>query len=323
LSFIRRYLPDLLSIYLVLVLGFHFIVLKDAVDNFAPITFNALRFMIGAVIMGVLVVRLRGTGRLHMDKRDLLLLFPATLFGLAGFQVLIVLALELTTSTNVSLVVATMPLWAAVISVVIGQILPRPGLFVGLVTVLFGVALVVLSSSEGTFRLQGPDVVGSGLALLGSFLLGSFTVLTSGIVERYGGVTNAIYRHLFTTFGLVVVAMPDLVTLTPDDLPLELAPNFLYSGLLASLSGFFISNYAIEKIGPTRFTNYTNFQPAVTAVAGILLLGEPLTWPLVIGGTLTIGGVMTVRHFTTDRLPAATPPATADPVRPQPAPARC
>lgn len=299
MSYIRQHLADFLSIYVVTVFGIHFIVLKDAVSEFAPITFNAIRFMIGAVVMGAIAFRMRG--RLYMAPRDRRYLFVATMIGLVGYQVLVVLALELTTSTNVSLMASTMPSWAALISVLSGRILPRTGLFFGLFTVLLGVAIVVLNNTDDGFSLQGPDIVGSGLALLGAFILGSFMVLTTGLIERYGGLTNAIYRHLFTAFGLGVLAMPDMVTLTLDDLPLELVPNFLFSGIVASLSGFFISNYAISKIGPTRFANYSNFQPVVTATAGILLLGEPLTVGLVVGGVLTLSGIMIVRRFTIDR----------------------
>lgn len=308
-TMIRLKLADLLSLYLIVILGFHFIVVKDAVENFTPITYNALRFALGAVVMALLWWWGKRQGKLAMSGPDLRFLFFASMLGLVGYQIMFVVALSLTTSTNTALMVATMPTWTAVISLAIGQIIPRRGLFLGLALVLSGVSVVVIGTSEKGLAFSGQDALGSLIGLIAAFTLGAFVVSTKHIIDRYGGYSNAIYRHLFTTFGLLVVATPDMLTLSIESIPLDIVPNILYSAFLASLSGFFVANYAIQKLGAAGFANYNNFIPLVTAMAGIIVLGEALTLPLILGGGLTLVGVALVRHYTVEQQMSKTPDA--------------
>lgn len=289
---LQNYLADILMIYLVLVLGMHFIVVKDAIANFDPITFNAIRFAMGALIVSVIAWRNRKA--LRMERNDLIFLGIATLIGLAGYQAMFVTSLDYTTSTNTALMVATMPTWTAIISVQTGKIFPTRGFSLGLIITLGGVVVVILSSG-GAVGLSRNDMIGSLIALFAALVMALFVVTTSHIIDKYGGFTNSIYRHLFTTFGLMMFALPDLVTLTPADFPVNILPNLFYSAFVAGISGYFISNYAIKKLGPTRFSTYNNFMPLVTAVAGILILKEPFTVGLVAGGGLTLVGVALVR----------------------------
>lgn len=300
---LQNYLADLLMIYLVVVLGVHFIIVKDAIENFAPITFNAIRFSMGAVIVGFIAWRYRSS--IQMERNDLIFLGIATVIGLAGYQALFVTSLNFTTSTNTSLMVATMPTWTAIISVQIGRIFPSRGFSLGLFLTLGGVVAVILSSG-GEVGMTRKDVIGSSIALFAAFLMAGFVVATSHIIDKYGGFTNSVYRHLFTTVGLLVLAMPDLVTLQPSDFPVDILPNMFYSAFIAGISGYFISNYAIKKLGPTRFATYNNFMPLVTAIAGILILKEPFSVGLVLGGAMTIVGVAIVRA--TIHLKPALPP---------------
>ena len=298
MSYLQRYSADLLTMLLVLILGFHFIVVKDAIQHFTPITYNAIRFLIGAFVM--LAVGWRIRHQLRFERRDLIYLFVAAMLGLVGYQVLFITSLSLTTSTNTSLMVMTMPTWTAIISMLTGRIVVRKGLFVGLLMVTFGVALVVLSGSSSGVGVSRNDVLGSAIGLGAAALLGGFVVLTSDLITKYGALPNSVFRHLFTTIGLTTIAAPDMLSLSVADFPIELLPHFLYSGLLASLAGFTISNYAIKKLGPARFTSYNNFIPVVTAIAGVVVLGDTLTTGLVLGGAMTISGVAMVRRFTTD-----------------------
>lgn len=289
---LQKYLADVLMLYLIVVLGIHFIIMKDAIREFSPITFNAVRFTLGAVVVGWLGWHNRQTMR--MTWHDLRFLGIATLIGLVGYQVLFVTSLQFTTSTNTSLMVATMPTWTAILSVWAGQIFPTRGFSLGLLLTLGGVTTVILSSG-GNLAFSQQDVLGSLIALLGALLMAGFVVSTSHIINKYGGFSNAIYRHLFTTFGLLMLALPDLITLKPVDFPISILPNLFYSAFVAGLSGYFISNYAIKQLGAARFATYNNFMPLVTAIAGILILHEPFSLLLLLGGGMTLVGVAIVR----------------------------
>lgn len=304
----NRYSADLAMGLLTLIWGFNFIVVKDAIRLLDPITFNAIRFFVGAVTMIPLVVHYR-----HLFKftwRDTATLAVMTLFGSVIYQVLFVNSLKFTTSTNTALLVATMPTWTAAVSVGLGIVTLRRNLVLGLLVTFVGVALVILSRAEDGLSISHGDMVGGVMALVAAFFLGAFWVLSKPFIDRYGGLSNAIFKHWLTTFGLMVLALPDLVRLRPASFPMEVLPNIIFSGILASVGGYLITNYAIGKIGAVRTATYNNFSPLIAAVAGILVFGYPVPPMLVIGAVLVFAGIILVRRNTqTRRAPVMTPAA--------------
>jgi drug/metabolite transporter (DMT)-like permease len=293
-SYFATYSADFGMAWVTVVWGFHYIVIKDAVQYFNPITFNALRFALALPVFFFIAARNRHVFR--FERRDLLMLIGMTLIGLVGYQVLFVTAVQYTTSTNAALLIATMPLWTAVFSIVLGTLSLRRGLMIGLAITLFGVIMVVLSRAGANFSMSSDDLIGSAMALLAAVIFAIYLLASKPFVDRYGGLSNALVKQWVTAFGLLVLAMPDIITLRPSDFPLKLLPNFLYSGLLACVGGYLISNYAIGKIGPARTAMYNNFAPLFAAFGGILLLHEHMTGGLLIGGALTMVGVNLVRR---------------------------
>lgn len=281
---------------MVFIWGFHFIVIKDAVATVPPLAFNALRFMVALPLISLVAWRDRSI--LHHTPRDLGRMLLVTLIGPVGYQVAFMLGVARTTATNAALLVATMPAWTALVSMLVRMVQVRRRLLSGVLVTLAGVVLVVLSRGSSELALTHEDLIGSGL-VLGAALIGAVSsVLSKPLVDELGSMTMAVWRFWFATVGLTIAALPDLLTLSADELPPDVLPNVLYSGCLAGLGGYLVTHAALKVIGPTRTNSYHNFTPMVAALAGIVILGEPLTLSLIAGGALTLVGVLIVRRNT-------------------------
>jgi len=263
----------------VLIWGVQFIVMKDAFNTLQPLTYNAIRFTVGLPLL--MAVALRRPRAMRLARQDILPLIALGLIGQLGYQVFSVLALQRTTGTNVSLLIATVPTWTAILSIVLGLVLIRRVMLLGLGLSLAGVALAL------------------GAALVAAI----FTIRIKPFMDCYGPGVIAPWTYLLTTVGLLVLAAPDLRTLGPADIPPRIWPHIFYSGVLSSALGYLLEGYAIRHLGPARMTNYYNVTPIVTAIAGVLALDEPLTLPLIAGGALTLTGVTIVRRHTLLRPP--------------------
>jgi drug/metabolite transporter (DMT)-like permease len=284
---------DVLMTGMVFIWGFHFIVLKNGVENIPPLTFNALRFLVGLPLM--LLIAWYERHLIHLSRRDVVLVTLLALTGPVLYQVGFALGIKLTTSTNAALLVATMPTWTALFSILIGMVEIRRRLLMGVVVTLGGVALVVYSRSENGFTLSHNDLIGSALLLGAAMTNGVANVINKPVVDRLGGMTLAIWKYTVTCAALTVLAGPDLLRLSGDTLPLRMLPNILYSGVLSGVGGYVVVHYALHEMDPTRSASYFNFNPIVAAFAGILILGEPFSLWLLAGGVLTVGGVVVVR----------------------------
>jgi drug/metabolite transporter (DMT)-like permease len=304
---VRQRRADALLSVMVLIWGFHFIVAKDAIAAIEPLTYNALRFLVG--LPAVLIFAALQKSALRLSRRDLALVTVLTLTGPVLYQIGFVLGLKRTTSTNTALLIATLPTWTALFSIALGMVEIRWRLLAGVALTLIGVALVVLSGAEDGLALSHDDLVGSGLVLGAAVAGGLANVLAKPVVDRMGGLPLGIWKYILTALTLSLLAGPKLLTLSAEQVPAANIPNILYSGMLAGAGGFLVTHLAIREIGPTRSSSYFNFNPIVAALAGVLILHEPFSGWLLLGGALSVLGVMMVNHNTYLRrsVPAAEP----------------
>jgi drug/metabolite transporter (DMT)-like permease len=319
-TFLAKREADLSMTIIVVIWGFHFIVMKDALTHFAPLTFNALRFTLALPIIVWLAAR--RPSALHMTWPDFRTLLVWSLIGPVLAQVFFVLALQWTTATNTALLLATMPAWTALFSIWMGLIVARRGLLFGVGLTLVGVVLVVLSRAESGLAFSSRDLLASAMLLATAVTSALFNIESKPIVDRYGGRAVAIWTFGFTWAGLMILAAPDLVKLSASDLPSKVWPSFLYSGLLSSLGGYLTWNHALRILGPTRAATYNNLTPLVAALAGIVILGEPLTVALLFGAAFTLFGVGVIRvntqatapgvSFKKSKAPVVAPVSTGD-----------
>ncbi len=307
----RQHRADAIMSFMVLIWGFHFIVAKDALSNIEPLTFNALRFLVGLPV--ILPVALRQRRALRLTRRDAALITLLTLTGPVIYQVGFSLGLKRTTTTNTALLVATMPTWTALCSIAIGMVEIRRRLLAGIVLTLSGVLLVVLSRSESGLGLSHDDLLGSALVLGAAIAGGLANVFAKPVVDRLGSMPLAIWKYWITTVTMIVLAGPGLFSLTSAEVPTDRIPNVLYSGMLSGAGGFLAIHLAIREIGPTRSASYFNFNPIIAAFAGVLILREPFSPGLLLGATLTLLGVMVVRRNVYLRRPAPAPVTASAP----------
>ena len=65
----------------------------------------------------------------------------------------------------------------------------------------------------------------------------------------------------------------------------------LYLGLLGTILGYIGWNIGLRGLGPTRAVTYTYAISPLAVLIGAIVLDEPLTVWLALGGTLVVGGI--------------------------------
>jgi drug/metabolite transporter (DMT)-like permease len=316
-----RYRADLAMSCIIVIWGFHYIVLKEGVSEIAPFTYNALRFVLGLPVISLIVFRHPAIVRI--SHQDLWKIVVINVIGSVAYQALLALSIKLTTATNVALLAATNPAWVALLSMFMGLVVARRRMLIGIGITFGGVALVVFSHAGSGLALSNDDLIGSALILTAALLAALAAIYTKPLVDRLGGLVLAVWAYWVTTAGLLVIDAPALASLSAHSIPLRVVPNLLYSGILSAVAGFLVWNYALRALGPTRASTYNNFTPIVAAMAGIIVLGEPFSPGLLVGGILTLAGVVVVRRNTFIRPPRPPAQRSAETQRePVPAPGK-
>jgi drug/metabolite transporter (DMT)-like permease len=164
---------DLALLAVVFIWGANYAIVKLALSEFKPLAFTALRFVVAAVLTPILAWIAEKD--LSIQRRDWL---PVLLLGLTVYvlyQFLFIRGLARTRASNASLILATVPIWVALIGTLRGSERIRGRNWVGIVLAFVGIFLLV-SGGGGGIRLSTSTLTGDLLVLSATVIWAVYTI---------------------------------------------------------------------------------------------------------------------------------------------------
>ena len=188
----------------------------------------------------------------------------------------------------------SLPLWTALLALIFLSTRITRARALGLVLILLGGALV--GGSSLLHALDGGDVwKGDLLFMLAALCWSMYSVLVRRHALEAVRATAAI-----TAFGFFAFVPLYLVLLTSGTVQGQFfhAPwrdvwfQMLFQGVgSVAISGVTFTRM-IQYYGPVRSTMITAVVPGLSALAAVLILGEPLAWNLMLGLALVTMGIV-------------------------------
>jgi drug/metabolite transporter (DMT)-like permease len=287
--------------------GSSYLFIKLAVDSFGTFTLIALRLLIGAAFLWV-VLGLSHTP-LPRTRRTYGHLIVMALVNIALPFTLITWAEQSVDSALAAILNSTVPLAVIVIAPLF---LPEEPIRVnGVVGLAIGFLGVVLLVSPGLVSATG-DLWGS-LALIGS----SLTYAVGNVYNRRNvrGLPPLIPAVFQVTFALIIVGTLALVverpweTSRPD---LQAWFSVAWLGIFGSGLAYLVYFRLLGSWGATRTALVAYLLPVYGIILGFIVLAEPVDATLILGTALVIAGVALVNSpWGRRRVFAAPPPAEA------------
>ncbi len=202
-------------------------------------------------------------------------------------------ALQLTLTSNVSLLSSTSPL---VTLLLVGLIYKseRPGLgtITGSIVAFMGVICVIFNSMSGGIQFEG-NPMGDVLALATAVLWAIYSLILRRLNVNY----DALFITRKTFFYGLITSIPFLFlqpsVMSPAAIfskPLVIF-NLVFLAMGASILSFFLWARTIDKVGAVKANNYMYLQPVVTLIASALLLHEGITFLGIMGFVLILLGL--------------------------------
>ncbi len=258
--------------------------------GFKPLAYGAVRYA-AATVLALTVAYAIERSLAVGGRRTLLLIGLAAAFLLVN-QISFVYSLKLTTATTVSLIMGTTPIFAAIVSSVLGVDRLTPQFWVATAIGFAGVALVALGSGGSLSSDLGGDLL--ALALSASWAC--YSVLIAPLMRRYSP-----YR--ISAVVLCVMVVPFLGISAPqlgDQDYGSLSPLVWFCLAYAIVGPLFLTNLlwftAVHRVGAARATLFANVQPFVAAVFAFVILSEHLHWLQVVGGFTILAGILLERY---------------------------
>ncbi|MEL7552328.1 DMT family transporter [Pseudomonas protegens] len=226
--------------------------------------------------------------------------------GMAVYQSLAYFAASLTSATNMGIILSLMPLMSLAMAIaVLGQRLTA-GALVGAVLSFAGVLVVVSSGSLAALLQHGVNL-GDAMMLVATLAYAIYSTLLKKWQLRLPPLV-LLYLQVLVA---VVVLLPLFLASPKVGPTLQNIPLVLYACLLASMLAPLAWMQAVVRLGPSRTTLFFNLLPLITALIAAVVLHEQLAWFHLVGGLLTLGGVILSERWTTVLGPLAGKPASA------------
>lgn len=288
--------------------GTTYLAIREGVKVLPPGLFGGTRVLLAGL---VLLAYLLGTGKsVALSGRDgfWYWLIGCTMF--VGGNGLINVAQKTVPSGVTSVLVATTPLWMALLEMALphgDRLAPRGWLGLGLG--LIGMAVLVSSriSPEAMERLNwlGPCLI---LASAFSWALGS--VLQHRRPFRDNHLAVAAWQMVLGGASLAIVGLAcgeASVIGSLDHVPVRGLLAFAYLLVVGSLLGFVAYVWLLGHVSAALAGTYAYVNPVVALMLGWLVAGEPLTATVVAGMVVILAGVGLVRTGALPGVPSTRP----------------
>ena len=127
------------------------------------------------------------------------------------------------------------------------------------------------------------------LALLSALFNASATILIRQGLQHANAHTGYWINLVVGVAGLWLAVF----ILTPDDIfSLNALPYFIVAGLVGTVGGRFTRFLAIDKVGASVAAPIINLNPFISAGLAIVLLGEQVTVPILVGTAVIVVGTV-------------------------------
>ena len=201
-----------------------------------------------------------------------------------------------TVAASVSLV-ATTPLWVALMSWAFLRRAPTLAVLLGVLVAVAGGAIIAFGGLLGTTpaATAPAPLLGDALALIGAIAIAGYLLL-GRTAQRRGLGIDAYAGVAYALAAVVLMPLPAIAGLSYLDYPTATFGWILALALVPQLIGHTGINYAMRHLDPTRVATATLLEPVGAALLAMALFSEVPSLPTAIGATILLVGVlMTVR----------------------------
>ena len=283
------------AFFAVLVWGSSFVAVKIALKYVPPITLVWMRFTVGLLILGTVVV-LRRQFSLPKPK-DWLYFALLGFLGITFHQWLQSTGLVTSQATTTAWIVASMPIFIAIL----GWLALKEKLSwlqaLGILVAAFGVLLIVARGSLSALVSGKFGSPGDILILISAPNWAVFTILSRRGLKTYPAALMMFYVMAFGWLFSSALFVGGRGWESIHNIATDgwLAIGFL--GIMGSGVAYIFWYDALKVLPVAQVGTYLYIEPVVTVIVSFLLLNEKITLAGVLGGVIILLGVWLVNRF--------------------------
>ena len=272
--------------------GGTFVAGRFLADSLNPLFAASLRFLLAsaALLLFLLLARIPLS---RPSPRQWLQLALLGFFGIFFYNLCFFYGLRYINASRASLIVALNPAVIGLASWLLFKERLSRAKVAGIVICIGGASVVIVSRNPQWLAGHADAWIGD-LLIFGCVLgWGIYSLFSKGLNQSLGPVQTVTYSILLGTVMLWVTsaASGQLSLGALQSLGPQQWLSLMYLGVLGSALAYIGYYDGIRQIGATRAGVFIALNPLTAVIFGALLLGEPLTWAMCLGGGLILLGI--------------------------------
>ncbi len=245
----------------------------------------AVRAFVGWVAMLLFLLLTRGMRSLRVARRDLVSLIPLGLVGIGAFYLSYFFTVRESTVGTAAILLYSSPAFVVVLAwIFLKETLGVPRLL-ALALTFGGILLVVGAYAPATLEVS-PLVLMTGL--LSGLAYGLYSIFGKPVAGRLDPAVILSYALGIGAVLLVLAALPTFHTLaglSSSSYALLFALAVVHTSL-----AFGLYTVGLKKLDAGQAAIVATVEPVVAGATGVVLLGEELTAPKLLGALLVLAG---------------------------------
>jgi drug/metabolite transporter (DMT)-like permease len=263
-----------------------------ALSEFTPLGFNGLRLLFASLLLVFFVIVSRENFRI--TKTGFWKLVALGIVGNTAYQMLFIHGIYLTTASNTAIIIATTPIFIALLSVLLKHERLNwaawTGIFISFVGFYF-----VITKQPGSLSQHGQGAQGDLMILLGTLCWAVYTVFSMPLLKRISPLKLTLFTMVSGTAFFLPFCVKDMIKLPYGQISFKAWASLAFSGLFALSVCYVIWYASVKRVGNSRTSIYDNLVPIFTIFFAYFLLDERMTLLQGAGTLVILGGVYLTR----------------------------
>jgi len=266
--------------------GLAFVAIKQVVTELSPVNLALLRWFVSSIPF-LILLPIIGRPKTRFERSDIPRLLVVALANVAGYHISLYYA-ETTLSAGLSALLTSFgPIFISVLSYFLLNEKAGKKVLIGLLLAMAGTAVL----STGSISISDlSSYAGIIENLITALCYALFTVLAKPLVHKYGSASTSIMAGLIGTAMMLPLLSQSFFVQVSALSTLGWA-SVLYLSLLSTVFGYLMFYALVSRGAVTRLSIQLYLIPIVSVIGGALLLNEPITVSVAIGGGMMLAAV--------------------------------
>ncbi len=270
-----------------LIWGVNYVVSKMVVNVYIdPATLTMYRVSVTAILMWLVSIFYKSE---KVERRDLIRLFIAALFGVTLNQFLFISGIAKTTPIDAAIIITSGPIIVLLLSALLLHDKITPTKIIGVI--IGAVGAISLVAYSGTVSFGKEHLLGNLMILGNATAYALYLVTVKPVMSKYSSLTVIKWIFLFGTIQMLPIGLMPLMKYNLIAQPFDAIFNIGFIVIGATFFAYLLTSYALTHIKASTVSIFAYTQPVVAVIFALMMGVDSLNWIKLVSMLLVCVGV--------------------------------